>query len=577
MFDIADIPQENVKIKQLLNDLYGKTGATADQKSVIDKKLSKVHQVLSEKIVTAPTISEYFDRLWKHEDLKEQHKETVIKKLEAIQKGKRIQIINADQPVAKTSANIEAITSKFKMTAFEEYNMNQKVEEVKKKKNLVLESFVMSNSVDPDVLHSLNKPFRSVQHFKAPSVLHYSAGVYGLEEPDALKNMKAEEFVKKIQEEKKNFARKMKQIEKTAEERENEQLERLRKKLQEEQEQKYKEKLERAQTHIRTLKAGAETREKNMNEWKEEYKKYLGKKPLYKEIEDNFKKGVLLPELNEKKRRLQEIRDFHKPIRIDELLEHEQKVKKALEEQEMKKKLAEAKWTYQKPSFESNHHKTFAEETKNIRRQKEEDKLEKIRKKERVMELMQEIKEKHLPTVDPEKEMEIMKQIQELNKRNQRSKTQDSDERLEEYNKQKQLGNDYLSQVRESIKKRGEKVKALDDTAVTKKTDKKDTTNSIKSEATALKKRNYLVDLRKENLIHSENNQVEKIIKNKELDYSQKKELLNAQVSKLEEKAKRMEIMKKYTNKKKADEDDDGVVDEMYINAIKAKLEMLAH
>jgi len=92
-----------------------------------------------------------------------------------------------------------------------------------------------------------------------------------------------------------------------------------------------------------------------------------------------------------------------------------------------------------------------------------------------------------------------------------------------------------------------------------------------------IKKKNYLAELRKENKIATGVSQVEAIIKKKDIEPLQRKELLLSEIEKLEAKAKRKELVRKVKNQKKSleDVDDNDEVDQIYISAIRAKLEML--
>lgn len=165
------------------------------------------------------------------------------------------------------------------------------------------------------------------------------------------------------------------------------------------------------------MDAGEKTRAKRLDEWKEDYQTYLGKKPLYRQIQDNFKKSIVIPQLEERKKKLQEIRDFHKPIYREDIAEHQQKVTKAFEDKmEMRRRETEdSKWVYQKPAFESSYHQQFAEEQNKIKRKREDEVMECLKRKERIMELMLDVKEKHLPRTDPQKELELMGEIEKLN------------------------------------------------------------------------------------------------------------------------------------------------------------------
>jgi len=101
MFDQQLIPSVNPQINQYLSGLYTQSGANAESKAAIDKKLGKVDDTIKDKILATTAISEYFDEIWNHPELKDKHKDFVITKLEAIQQAKKQQIINDKQRVSK--------------------------------------------------------------------------------------------------------------------------------------------------------------------------------------------------------------------------------------------------------------------------------------------------------------------------------------------------------------------------------------------------------------------------------------------------------------------------------------------
>jgi len=589
MFDQQQIPSVNPQINQYLNGLYAQSGANAESKAAIEKKIGKVDNTIKDKILTTTAISEYFDEIWNHPELKDKHKDFVITKLEAIQQAKKEQIINNKQKVSQSMANLDEIIESFKMTPYEEFNMQEKLKQAQKKKNVELDNyFLPGKKGDPDVLRSLNRPYKSVLNTSIPIGLHYTGGIFGSDDEETLKKQQAKEFVKKIKEEKKAYFRKMRELGESLEAKKLEDLERYQKKMEEEEERRFKEKKEKMEVHIKTLEAGTKTRAKNLEDWKEDYSAYLSKKPMYRQIQDNFKKAIVIPELEERKKKLQEIRDFHKPIYREDIIEHQQKVQKAFDDkQELRRREeGDSKWSYQKPAFESSYHQTFAEETVNNRRKRELEVMDCLKRKERIMELMHDVKEKHLPKVDPQKELELMSMVEKLNNRNKKKNRKlpgsvDEDD-FDDYTHGRKLGDDYLKAARELGRKNLMSKTVAPSATVSEKTndDNFRASELLKSESSApvLKKRNYLADLRKENKLNTVDKSVDIIIKNKDLDHKVKKELLKSEVEKLEEKAKRLEMKKKFAVKKsESNQGQDDEVDQMYINAIKAKLEMLFH
>lgn len=598
MFNKSLIPSQDPQVSSFLNSQLSNSQVSPDSKAAIDRKLEKIDRTIAEKIKQTHTTSEYFEELWKNPDIKDSDKNHVILKLESIQLSNKSQIKAGDLPVAKTAAIADNLNTAFNMTSFEEFTLQEKIKELKAKNKLDETSILARLQADLDILHALNRPFVASQGEIQSDALHYNAGLANLEEDDTLKIAKAEAFISKIKEDKKAYEKKKKQREQSVENREMQELERQMQKEKDEEEARQAEKKRKLEANIQELKARSEIRIKETAKWEEDYKTYRHKKPLFKEIEDKFSKAVLMPELEERKKRLQEIRDFHKPINRTDFIEHEQKVLRVLEEQGHKKRdLSEEKWVYKKPDYESRHHKAFADEISKNRKQKEEIYIERLKKKEKVIELMKEVKDKHFPKVDPQKELEMMAIMEKLNNRNKRkelrSKTADEDERSLDYNNHsRKLGDDYLRSVRNLVKKKKEQLpqnqsqtpsearSRMELMPITERVGekKKETQTSMKSDQPqVIKKKNYLAELRKENKIATGVSQVEAIIKKKDIEPLQRKELLLSEIEKLEAKAKRKELVRKVKNQKKSleDVDDNDEVDQIYISAIRAKLEML--
>ena len=68
-----------------------------------------------------------------------------------------------------------------------------------------------------------------------------------------------------------------------------------------------------------------EERKKNREETAFKIREVLNMKPLYKQIEEKFKNDVELPQLEMKKKALEDLRNFYKPIDPKELMIHSKK------------------------------------------------------------------------------------------------------------------------------------------------------------------------------------------------------------------------------------------------------------
>jgi len=476
------------------------------------------------------------------------------------------------------------------MTPFEEIAYQEKVKEVRSKKKLEIENpLQMSLNDDPDFIHALNRPYHSVTTKSDPGFIHYVGGLCDPEDADEIKQQRAGNLVRKIKADRKEFDEKLKQRELSQELREKEKMERLLQREQQEEQLRQKKRKEELDNHIKELKARRDVRAKESEKWEQEYKAGLSKRPMFKEIEIKYKKAYVIPELEQRKKKLQELRDFHKPMNHEELLQREQMVMKTLEEEHAKRKMMtdmSSKWTYQKPAYESRHHKTFAEETAKMRAQKENEDVEKMRRKERVNELLNNVKEKHAPKVDAAKELELVEMIEKLKqKKNINDRMNLGEEKpVEDGEHVRKLGNDYLQEVKEKVKKHKETNKTATangerDMKTEASSSKMKTANSVKSNPEGIKKKDYLSELRRENKIADSSTKIDVIIKKKDLDEKEKEMLLKTEVQRLEEKVKRKEMVKKL-KKGKGDElnnvFEDEEVDQLYVNTIKAKLEMLS-
>jgi hypothetical protein len=64
----------------------------------------------------------------------------------------------------------------------------------------------------------------------------------------------------------------------------------------------------------------------------------VGCMPMYRKMEGSYASGMMLLELNEKKKILSEIRDFHKPIRKTEISNHSKKMELMVREKNIQRK-----------------------------------------------------------------------------------------------------------------------------------------------------------------------------------------------------------------------------------------------
>lgn len=70
------------------------------------------------------------------------------------------------------------------------------------------------------------------------------------------------------------------------------------------------------------IKMRQEERQRFEEDTKEKVKEVMHRKPTYKKIEENYQKSVEMPSLAERKKQLEEIRNFYKPIDKSQMIEH---------------------------------------------------------------------------------------------------------------------------------------------------------------------------------------------------------------------------------------------------------------
>jgi len=116
-----------------------------------------------------------------------------------------LEIKHGFQPIAKSHADLDVLIAKFKIYPFEVYSYQEKLKNIKKKTNLDIESELFTHKTrDLEILYGLNRQNKLDENCHESEFLHYTAGLQDkIDETDNLKKIKAEECVKKMQEEKK--------------------------------------------------------------------------------------------------------------------------------------------------------------------------------------------------------------------------------------------------------------------------------------------------------------------------------------------------------------------------------------
>ena len=172
--------------------------------------------------------------------------------------------------------------------------------------------------------------------------------------------------------------------------------------------------LERIEEHKELLRKEKERRAKREETWKEFKLKEKSSKPLYKEIEERYKKDVLMPELEKKKKKLEDIRKFHKPIQKEDLDEGEKDYQEKLKLEMEKQRIRREKWysdigygVYDENKYKTKFYEQAMEDEKKKEDTRRVDSAIKREKAEKMNNYAKIVKEMHWPQVSPKKRQEI--------------------------------------------------------------------------------------------------------------------------------------------------------------------------
>lgn len=244
------------------------------------------------------------------------------------------------------------------------------------------------------------------------------------------KQEKAEEFVKKVAEEKKQRENKLETIRKKELEKLELSEQERKEKAEKRAEKLKKEKERRAQEYQEQKEKERLAKEKRDEEWKKfQQAQKTNNQYLHEKLEQEFNEKVLMPELEKKKQVLKEKRDFYKPIdhkEIDDFQKkYEENIKYKLEEKRMKRE----QWyddigvgKYDPTKFKTKVLEKVMEESKGTEEIKQKEMDDKKHKAEKMKNYAKIVKQMHWPDVSPKKQQEI-ERIKELleNKNKRRS------------------------------------------------------------------------------------------------------------------------------------------------------------
>lgn len=135
--------------------------------------------------------------------------------------------------------------------------------------------------------------------------------------------------------------------------------------------------------------------------------------PLFKQIEENFYYQVEMPELERRKKELQQKRELYKPISHKEILNHVKKIENLRQElQEKREKIAEMREFDEKihslsTNMKSKFIKNVIEESRKQRIEEQEKVIEKKLRVEKKKQYSELVNEMYQPTIDKFKEQEM--------------------------------------------------------------------------------------------------------------------------------------------------------------------------
>jgi hypothetical protein len=137
--------------------------------------------------------------------------------------------------------------------------------------------------------------------------------------------------------------------------------------------------------------------------------------PRYKEIEKSYETNVLMPTLEQKKKALASIRDLHKPIRMNYIMEHKKKIDKIIEKRRVEhdENMPKDDFTYKK--YETNWIQKVKDQVVVAKKEKEKKDTEKREIFEKMRTYGDMVKEMHWPAVSKKKQLEMKLLMQSSN------------------------------------------------------------------------------------------------------------------------------------------------------------------
>lgn len=271
-----------------------------------------------------------------------------------------------------------------------------------------------SNRRSMDAIHRLEDKLGLPIAEKNQRIMNYKDKMHMSKEEIMKSQESAEQFVNKMKElerERKAKRKALKEKEKYKTQLVLDKTSQRRKEIEEEKKQKLQERIEKHQEMMEKEKEARAKRESNWKKFKVQEKK---SKRLHEEIEERYKEHILMPELEKKKKELEDIRQFHKPIKREDLDEHEKNYLEKIKIEREKQRMKREKW-YSDIGygvFDENRYKTKFYE-KALEEEKKKDVKERVlsqnrkRKQEKMNNYAKIVKEMHWPEVSERKRQEL--------------------------------------------------------------------------------------------------------------------------------------------------------------------------
>ena len=374
----------------------------------------------------------------------------------------------------------------------------------------------------------------------------------------------AEQFVNKMKEHQSQRKNKRKEILEKEQNKTKTILDKNSEKKREYEEKKKERLMKRIDKHKEMMEKNKADKEQHESNWKAFKKTEKKGMRLHEEIEDRYNKQILMPELEKKKKDLENIRQFYKPIKREELDEHEKEYQENINIENEKQRMRREKWysdigygVYDENKYKTKFYEKAIVEEKKKEVKKRVASQNKKRKQEKMNNYAKIVKEMHWPQVSEKKKQEI-EQLKYQAEHSHKPKFR-SPEIRSRYN-----DSDDSQERRDSVKKPD--WKKFHNNMIPQPEHKKQPVHV-----------DWLADRRKkrqdDDSTHLNQSQAwRSIADNKDLDDNAKAQLLKTKARLLEENAQRKEQMNKIAG---ATMEGTVEVNEMLIDAIESKLSLL--